>query len=586
MLSTPTEFVYSDVVLKLPMGAGGRGGAILGLALLLGIGACSESERARGADRRSLTARLEQRLILGEPQRLIAPVPSYVSQFGNSVALDGDTAAVAAREGAYVYRLTGGTWELEGEFHPNVPGSGFSDAIAISGNRIAFAGYCYWPPSSGGFLPCAQVYVRTGSEWRIEQPIIVTRDRDPSIHDAGVSVALHGETLFLGSSLHNAVFMYELAETGWTERQAIAAPDEGDAGSAAYLGLAMSLGSDTAILGRPVSGNNSYFRGFAYAFVRSGSAWVLQQSLVPSGPRSSVYGTGVALSQDTAVVGEWTNGGPVRVFTRRASTWSEEQTLSNLGGTGPVAVDGNTLAFIGRGDQGVSKLYVFHRQGSTWTPSASYDVHFSAGDLALSTGWLLVGQGGDTANGVQYAGSVLAFRLSEILTDAGSDAEAGLAEAGPHTDASGDGDAGTNSDVGTNADASTDADAGTDADTTDAVADAVADVGFDTALGDGRIPDSTPGDGRADAASDGSGGRADAGRDSSIPPDGAHAGAGGMGGTGVRRDGGPLAPSRGLPDDSGDGCGCRLHDAPRGGSLYAVALLLTCLTLRRRRRPT
>jgi hypothetical protein len=536
MLSTPTEFVYSDVVLKLPMGAGGRGGAILGLALLLGIGACSESERARGADRRSLTARLEQRLILGEPQRLIAPVPSYVSQFGNSVALDGDTAAVAAREGAYVYRLTGGTWELEGELHPNVPGSGFSDAIAISGNRIAFAGYCYWPPSSGGFLPCAQVYVRTGSEWRIEQPIIVTRDRDPSIHDAGVSVALHGETLFLGSSLHNAVFMYELAETGWTERQAIAAPDEG--------------------------------------------------SLVPSGPRSSVYGTGVALSQDTAVVGEWTNGGPVRVFTRRASTWSEEQTLSNLGGTGPVAVDGNTLAFIGRGDQGVSKLYVFHRQGSTWTPSASYDVHFSAGDLALSTGWLLVGQGGDTANGVQYAGSVLAFRLSEILTDAGSDAEAGLAEAGPHTDASGDGDAGTNSDVGTNADASTDADAGTDADTTDAVADAVADVGFDTALGDGRIPDSTPGDGRADAASDGSGGRADAGRDSSIPPDGAHAGAGGMGGTGVRRDGGPLAPSRGLPDDSGDGCGCRLHDAPRGGSLYAVALLLTCLTLRRRRRPT
>src|SRR5262249_23032652 len=98
---------------------------------------------------------------------------------------------------------------------------------------------------------------------------------------------------------------------------------------------------------------NASFQGAAYVFVRSGSAWTQQQKLTASdGVTNDAFGTSVALSGDTAIVGadgEASYQGAAYVFVRSGSAWTEQSELTASHGTAgdafgtSVAVDGNTV---------------------------------------------------------------------------------------------------------------------------------------------------------------------------------------------------------------------------------------------------
>jgi hypothetical protein len=518
----------------------------IGLVLFVAGVACDVGNTSIGgtdSSRATTVGRTVQPLVWGNPQTIVAPVPSLGGVFGNSVAVDGDTAVVGASFKVHAYRLRAGLWEHESEFHPEGVAVLFGGSVSISGGTLAVGAYCELPPYNVQRV-CAHVYVRNGSGWILEQQLVVTKDEDPSISDAGFSVAVNGDTLFLGSTLHDAVFVFERSGSVWTERQVITAPDEGDAGAGVYLGTAIALGSDTAILGKATS-NNAYLRGSAYAFVRSGSSWTLQQSLVGSGPASSTYGTGVALSGDTAAVSSWASPSRVHIFVRTGSSWTEEETISDSEVSGPVAVNGNTLAF--RAD--ASSVSAFERQGTTWAPLQTLAASGYA--LALSASSLLLGDEFKTVGSLRNAGNVLAFGLVE--PDAGVDADADA------EDAAGD--------TGLDADAEPEdaADVNVDQGHTDAFADAA----------DGGSLDA-----RADAptASDGSSAGTGGGGEAGAPqPTGGTSGVAGSGGA-------SLPPSRTSGVDANDGCGCRLRDARHGRWDHAGALLLLCFALLRRQR--
>ena len=141
------------------------------------------------------------------------------------------------------------------------------------------------------------------------------------------------------------------------------------------FGSSVALSGDTAIVG--AYGNNGG-SGAAYVYVRSGTSWSEQQELFASDGASDVdFGYSAAISGDTAVIcrlGYYAAPGAAYVFVRTGTTWSEQQELfASDGGNGDlfgisVAVSGDT-AIVGarQVDNAAGAEYVFVRTGTTWS---------------------------------------------------------------------------------------------------------------------------------------------------------------------------------------------------------------------------
>ena len=189
--------------------------------------------------------------------------------------------------------------------------------------------------------------------------------------------------------------------------------------------------------------NDNY--GAVYVFVREADTW-RQQAYVkpPRAGRNYRFGTSVALSEDTLVVGEPNENrgftgvnppiipgifehesGAAYVFTRNGITWSEQayikasNTDEDDGFGTSVAISGDTLV-IGAPDEesgipGVQSdnttrragaAYVFTRTGTTWTqeaylkaPDPDIDDDFGA-SVAVSGGLIAVAAHRDDSGGV------------------------------------------------------------------------------------------------------------------------------------------------------------------------------------------
>ena len=101
--------------------------------------------------------------------------------------------------------------------------------------------------------------------------------------------------------------------------------------------MALSGHGDTALVGAYGNDVGSGAIGSVYAFARTGTTWSQQQMLTASdGARlvGSGFGTNVALSGDTALVGdaEWWDPvappGAAYVFTRTGTAWTQQQRLT------------------------------------------------------------------------------------------------------------------------------------------------------------------------------------------------------------------------------------------------------------------
>ncbi len=241
-------------------------------------------------------------------------------------------------------------------------------------------------------------------------------------------------------------------------------------GAAGYrFGLDVAIEDDTALVGAPTSGAPLTFNGSAYVYVRSGTTWAEQARLVP-GDRAALFGSRVALSGDTAVVGaEATEGTPpgsgaAYVFVRNGTTWTQQAKLvaadaakgDRFGGDG-VALDGDTAVIGATGLYAVGPAsgcaYVFVRTGTTWTQEAKLTASDAAeGDLmgfavALDGNRAIVGAPGADrgfpANGAAYVfvrnGTSWTEEAAFFATSGGSfgvgvDIRGSLASVGNHMD--------------------------------------------------------------------------------------------------------------------------------------------------------
>ncbi len=288
-------------------------------------------------------------------------------QFGYTVALDGDRFAVGAANdspgggntgAAYAFeRQTDGTW-VRSALVPSTASDGdqFGWSVAISGDWAAVSadeadsktGTVYmFRRGAGG----------TWTESEMLRPAIATQD-----FEFGDSVALEGARLVVGApgaGDSGAVFVYERQPNdSWTEQAILITTSPSSAGR---VGSRVALSGERLVAGAPGGGVNR-----AFVFTRQSNGTWTDRRLSPSAaPPGEFFGSTVAMDGDRLVVGtanvfSQPSGGSAYVFQYDGASggWTEDARLLPSDPSTPdlfsfgVAVRGSTIALGRPGDRG------------------------------------------------------------------------------------------------------------------------------------------------------------------------------------------------------------------------------------------
>ncbi|MBI3426641.1 MAG: putative Ig domain-containing protein, partial [Acidobacteria bacterium] len=371
------------------------------------------------------------------------------AEFGNSVAISGDTAVVGAHfdtigaifpGSVYVFIRNGATWTLQQKLTPADGASNdqFGIRVAVSGDTLVI-GAPFKANGAATEQGAAYVFVRNNGVWSQQQKLLAN---DGAANDRfGFAVAINGDTALIGApadqigaiSNQGSVYAFTRSGANWSQQQKLTAAD-GAAGD--YFGEAIAMSGYAAIIGAPFDTINGVAsRGSAYVFNNGGGVtWSQQQKLTASdGAANHNFGYAVALDGPTALVGAYGNGGGAAyVFAYNGSTWNQQQELfpsdpvaGNLFGAA-VALSGE-LASIGapnydtaqNQDQGAA--YLFERQGNVWNQRQKLLASdAAAGDkfgqaIAMTGSDILVGAPSDDI-AQNNQGSVYYFRYTVCST--------------------------------------------------------------------------------------------------------------------------------------------------------------------------
>ncbi len=260
----------------------------------------------------------------------------------------------------------------------------------------------------------------------IAQQAYLKASNSEALDRFGDSVAVSGDTAVIGAFAEcsnatgvngdgtnnsapssGAAYVFTRSGSTWSQ-QAYLKASNSEANYA--FGRSVAVSGDTIVIGAPTEASNALSSGAAYVFTRSGSTWSQQAYLKASNPGSDYFGSSVAVSGDTAIIGAHqedsnttgvdgiqanesaTDSGAAYVFTRSGTTWSQQAYLKASNSEAgdffgySVAVSGDT-AVIGayQEDSNASGVggnqvdnsaaeagaaYVFTRSGTTWSQQA------------------------------------------------------------------------------------------------------------------------------------------------------------------------------------------------------------------------
>lgn len=272
--------------------------------------------------------------------------PTASTGFGTSVAISGDLAVVgdpSATPGgaAYVYTETNGTWDPTPTATLAAPtgATEFGTSVAIDG-ETALVG----DPGNGDGT--ASVYDNPDASGT--QNATTTLTAPAGANAFGTSVAVSGDLAVIGApgSGSDQADPYENIR-GSTPTADTALTDAGTTN----FGSSVALSGDTAIVG----GHGATPGAAAYTDT-GGPTWTQSALPTPVGATAS-FGASVAISGDTAIVGD-SGGNTAYVFTDNSGTWSDTEPLfgaAQLGRAVALSPDDNT-AVIGK--LGAATTYV------------------------------------------------------------------------------------------------------------------------------------------------------------------------------------------------------------------------------------
>ncbi len=263
----------------------------------------------------------------GEVKKLTASDAEASDQFGASVAVNGDTAVVGAiGEGAggifagaaYVFQRDDGGADNWGEVKKLTVSDAeaadfFGASVAVSGDTAVVG--AVGEDAGASFAGAAYVYQRNeggAGNWGEVKKLLAS---DAGVDDwFGWSVAVSGDTAVVGARFEDAggsdagaAYVFQRNGGGadnWGEAKKLTASD-GQASD--EFGWSVAVSGDAAVVGALFESAGGLSAGAAYAFQRNeGGAdnWGEVKKLLASDAEAGDwFGSGVAVSGDTAVVG-------------------------------------------------------------------------------------------------------------------------------------------------------------------------------------------------------------------------------------------------------------------------------------------
>jgi cysteine-rich repeat protein len=386
--------------------------------------------------------------VWSEQQKLLASDGEAEDQFGYSVGLSGDTAAVGARldddngvNGGAVYAFfrTGSVWSEQGKMHgsSSSQSENFGTAVAISGDAVLGGAPMGYRPG------ISYMYERVGSVWSAEAKIY-PEDAGASDEYFGNAVSISGDTAVIGAPSYDdglltnsgAAYVFVRSGSVWTEQQELLASD---ATANDQFGIAVSISGNTVVVGSAGDDDNGSSSGSAYVFTRTGAVWSEQQKLLAwDGVLGDQLGHAVSLFGDTAVIGallDDDNGsasGSAYVFVRGGGVWTGQQKLLPSDGAAnnrfgnSVSISGDTTVVGAALDDGVGldsgSAYVFTRSGSVWTEQQKLTPADSAagdrfgGTVSISADSVVIGAELDDDDGADSGSAYVFTRTGSVWT--------------------------------------------------------------------------------------------------------------------------------------------------------------------------
>ncbi len=223
---------------------------------------------------------------------------------GDALALDRDVLLVGApfddgagtdAGAAYVFRRVGGAWVQEARLLAPTPAAFtfFGESVALDGDVAAVG-------SPVG--EAVDVYTRRGGAWSHVQRLAAPA---PGFREFGRSLALEHRTLAVGAPMDDrqahkagAAFVFRHASGGWSLEQTLRASDYD---VEEEFGHAVALRRRTILVGAPFAEDSA--QGAVYRFHRTGGAWSERDILRPTVSPTAFFGYAVDLDGDHVLIG-------------------------------------------------------------------------------------------------------------------------------------------------------------------------------------------------------------------------------------------------------------------------------------------
>jgi hypothetical protein len=337
-------------------------------------------------------------LLAIEQAKLVAGNTAPGDLFGRAVAVDGDTLVVGAHlddvvggqsGSGNVFVRSGTRWVEQQHLIPDDPATGdqFGNAVAISGDTIVVGSHA--DDDDGNGSGSAYVFVRppvNGTTWTLQQKLTAL-DAEPQ-DEFGGSVSVSGDTIVVGAVMDDAggiaagaAYVFVRNGTSWSQQQKLTAIDTGVLDE---FGTSVAVSGETVVVGSQFDDDMGGQSGSAYVYVRDGSSWSHQQKLTASdGAFDDRFGRRVAITGETIVIGAQhdddagSSSGSAYVFERSADRWSEKQKLTASDAAGSdqfgcsVSISGDRILVGAFGNEdapfsNTGSAYLFVRDGALW----------------------------------------------------------------------------------------------------------------------------------------------------------------------------------------------------------------------------
>jgi hypothetical protein len=308
-----------------------------------------------------------------------------------------------------------GTFHHSGLCSPRRPVVGVSQRLIAVTLIIGFATFA-------AVLPAASGSAATSTSVR-NTPLdaLLAKLKDPAAtagDSFGYSVAVSGTTAVVGASdaftdrESNAgeAYIYVKGTSGWPTKPTATLKDPAATVGDDMFGSSVAMSGTTAVVGAPGTNKGA---GVAYIYVKGSSGWPKSPTIELSDPaatRADAFGTSVAVSGKTVVVGAWgTNSyrGAAYIYVEGTSGWptTPTTTLTDPKASADdefgysVAVSGTTTVVGASGTSPGGAAYIYVKGMSGWPTTPTTKLFDPAARANDSFGWSVAISGKTTVVG-------------------------------------------------------------------------------------------------------------------------------------------------------------------------------------------